>query len=150
MLCRTKSAIAAGLLALSTAWAAPPQLADQSLSSREGYATVSWRDDGDRFEVEVTTEDGEIWSSHRVEGTSLFLSGLVDGDYAVRVRSVDALGSASSDWSEVLTLNVTHHGRELTAALFVIGLTVVAMTAGFILVTQLRARHAVRTGTGSG
>jgi len=122
--------------------AAQPAITDDPLSSREGYATVNWQPGGEfeRFEVEVTVADGKPWSTHDVEGTSLFLSGLTNGDYRIRVRALDEAGDAASPWSERLPLEVSHHGQNLTLSLFATGLAVVALTVGFVLATVLRVR----------
>ena len=143
----TTSTVAVWLLSVSGAALAPPQPVQDSIVSREGYATVAWDGDAELYEVDLRTEGDKQWSSHLVAGTSLFVSGLVDNAYTIRIRAVDESGAATSGWSRPLALDVRHHGRGLTLTLFAIGLLVVTVTVGFILTALPGTRAADLTGT---
>lgn len=113
---------------------APPALeGGNPLMVEEGYFHLRWNDPlpeaKNFFDLEEARSE-EFQESHPVYSgaeTSLFVSGLRDGDYFYRVRS--RFQDQSSPWSQVQHIKVRHHSLTRAWWLFAAG----AFAFGLIL-----------------
>jgi hypothetical protein len=122
----------------SSAAAAPaPAFDDAALHvSHDGSVQLSWP--GTLGDYEVLLHHGEHTRvAYRGRVPAAHLSGLLEGDYTVRLRAHD--GDAWSAWSEAKPLQVRHHSRPLVAALMSLGFLTFATTAAVVLRASRRA-----------
>lgn len=107
--------------------------------SHDGSVQLSWPGPLGDYEVElrrIATDDAER-VAYRGRMPSAHLSGLLEGDYAVRVRAHHEHGS--SPWSEPKRIEVRHHPLPLVYALLTLGLLTFAGTAVVVLRSSRRA-----------
>lgn len=74
---------------------------------------------------------------YRGADSATVLTGLAEGDYYFRIRAVDEGGE--QPWSNVVHVDVEYMDRNQLWVLLVTGFTVVALTAGAILIGSRRA-----------
>jgi hypothetical protein len=124
------------LLASGAASGAPGLRADTELS-REGYFVLSWEGGaGETWLQQAEDPAFAAASSVRVEGAgSLTLTGFRDGLYHFRV------GSERQDWSETVSIEVSHHGMGRAWAFFSLGLVLFLALCAAILLGNRRARR---------
>lgn len=70
---------------------------------------------------------------YRGQDYATFISGLPNGIYYFRLRSVSPAGEGHGGWSEPLSLQVEHHSLRFAFLLFGIGATVFLLTVGIVI-----------------
>ena len=107
-----------------------------------GYLKLSWEPpaatpDAHALHYEVQRSSNQNFASvktiYRGPDRATFLSGLRDGNYYYRVRSLQPESGEASDWSEVLVVKVVHHSLSLALWLFAIGALVFLLTVAVIV-----------------
>jgi hypothetical protein len=123
--------------------AATPAFDDLApLVSHDGVAQLSWS--GPPADYEVRLEQGErARVVYRGSLPSAHLSGLLEGDYAVRVRE----GGVASPWSAAKPILVRHHPLPLVLGLMGLGLLAFVGTVVVVLHSSRvsRARSSTRS-----
>lgn len=109
-----------------------PLLSTDAKYVTAGYFQLSWRANGDQFQLEQRRGDETVhW---RIEDRRSFaVTGLPDGNYRYRVR---ALEPESGAWSEPVVVEVQHHSLVRAWLFFAAGLVVFAGLVGVILVNR--------------
>jgi hypothetical protein len=111
--------------------------------TESGYAKLSWRwafpegnKNGCEFELQQSeSEDfGEVKAIYKGPDYATFLSGLKNGQYYHRVRTISETEQAKSDWSAPVLIRVKHHSLRLAFTLFGVGAIVFFATV--LLVVQ--------------
>ena len=133
------------LVPLSTARAEVPPTPrwdhDARMSSKDGYAQLSWTVEDDSVHWVYQLEEGRLPGFEdtilRHEGPqhSSFVSGLEDGTsyFRVRARHPDR-PDGWSEWSQTLEIEVQHYSRSFALTLMGIGAVVFLATATFLIV----------------
>ena len=119
-------------IAPAAAFASPPTFSpDMALASDSGQVDVQWQADG---EVTLTMNETSRGTKLVYKGTDsrIFLSGLRDGDYELRLASEDGA------LSEPAVVEVRH--QSLSRALFLV-LIGALVTLGIVIVVLRGARH---------
>lgn len=128
--------LVAWALAGAAAQARPtPLILSTEGDSGAGHVRVSWTADEGAvgYELQRATHadfrDG--YTLYRGQHTASVLSGLLDGTlyFRVRARFADAM---DGPWSEVVSFEVHHHGRDMALAFFLAGACIFAVTLGFL------------------
>lgn len=103
---------------------------DQKENSETGYIQLKWRADHHENEIlpyRYQLEQGEdsLFSRGReiYQGNDLasFISGLPDGKFYFRVRTVDHPKRNYGPWSSIKVVEVKHHSLRLALSLFTLG-----------------------------
>lgn len=103
------------------------------LSWEPGYGVTDGR--GLHFEVQrASSRDFDATRTiYRGPDRATFRSGLRNGNYYYRVRSLQPESGEFSAWSEVLTVRVAHHSLPLALWLFALGALVFLLTVAVIV-----------------
>lgn len=100
------------------------------LVSHDGVAPLSWGGPPGDYEVRLE-HDEHARIVYRGRAATAHVSGLREGDYAVRVRALHDGGA--SPWSAAKLVRVRHHPRSLVYVLVGLGLLTFVGTAGVVL-----------------
>jgi len=109
---------------LSALAAQVPQFEESEMSSAEGYAMIRWDHPDESLDAEfqlVVLGPDSLRMTYETPAQSIFLSGLSNGDYELRVRYRSDSSDEWEQWSQPMTLQVAHHPLRLAFALFVAG-----------------------------
>lgn len=128
--------------ASTTATEPGPAFDDMALhTSHDGSIQLSWPGPLGDYEVElheVTSHGARERVVYRGRMPSAHLSGLLEGNYAVRVRA--RVGEAWSPWSSAKSIHVRHHPLPMVYTLMGLGLLTFVGTAVIVLREWRRAR----------
>lgn len=121
---------------LATNQAPPFFKGGSSIKSHAGYITLAWTsaEGGAVYEIEEKGKRNSHAATviYRGKGKKIFISGLENGGYRYRVRSIGDDGSLSP-WSQPLILQVKHHSIERALFLFFLGMIIFAVTCYVII-----------------
>ncbi len=110
--------------------------------SESGYIKLSWELDGTNtsannfiFELQRSAHQDFEQSAQTYRGPdyATFISGLPDGDYYYRARTIAIDGAQESDWSAPVLVQVKHHSLSLALLLCGIGAAVFLITVGIVV-----------------
>lgn len=122
LLCCTRPAVAA------------PQLQASPALSTDGVTQLRWDLHGQPVELQRASNAAftDPRTLYRGTDSASLRSGLVDGRYYYRLRTLDAAGDAGP-WSAMLAVQVRHHSEQRAWGMFALGATVFLATLGLIL-----------------
>jgi len=136
---RSLDGLSSGLVGLllvglgTAAHAAPPPVFDdpEPSVSHNGVVQMEWADLQGEYEVQLRTgERARVVYSGRMP--SAHVSGLVDGEYTMKVRArVD--GASWTSWSAPKIVTVAHHPMPLVWTLMSLGLLTFVATAAVVV-----------------
>lgn len=107
-----------------------------------GYLKLSWEPgaaarDGHALHFELQRSSSRDFASvkniYRGPDRATFISGLRNGNYYYRVRSLHPESGEFSEWSELLAVKVEHHSLPFALWLFAIGALVFLLTVAVIV-----------------
>jgi len=119
-----------------------------STTSNAGHVKLIWMvndgqspDDHIYFELQRATDPKFETAKTLYKGPDLasFLSGMPDGKFYFRVRSLTEGEDQVSDWSETLVINVEHQSLQLAFNLFGIGAVVFLATVAVVVIGNRKA-----------
>lgn len=133
-------------MAWATAYAqSPPEAMFQSdtlIESNNGHTRLSWETpQGSELPkglvYELQLDSSAAFPAARVlyrgPDAATFVSGLPNGHYYFRVRTLAQTDDRSGSWSDTLHLNVKHHSLTLAFSLLALGGVVVLLTAWMVV-----------------
>lgn len=103
---------------------------NQFVESNTGYTRLSWdKTSNAGFELQQSSSRSfkEMLSIYKGRNNTVFISGLKNGRYFYRVRSLKDKPSKGS-WSDIKELRVVHHSLKTAFFLFLLGLTAFVFT----------------------
>lgn len=115
------------------------------VESTTGYTTLSWdRLENVEFELQQSSSRlfKDIRSVYKGRDSAVFISGLKNGRYFYRVRSLKD-NSLQSTWSDIKELRVVHHSLKTALSLFLLGLTTFLFT--IVVIFKGHFQHQKRT-----
>lgn len=107
--------------------------------SSAGHLRLTWSGGGPGAEYELQQSEDEGFSSvevrYRGEQTASVLSGLPNGEFYFRVRTVEGEGGGTpGPWSSAVSFVVTHYSLQFAVTLLVIGALIFLSTVVFLVV----------------
>jgi hypothetical protein len=118
--------------------------------SESGLIKLIWKipdhpepPEGIEFELQRSkdTTFGEVRVLYRGPDLASYLSGLKNGKYYFRVRSLAKNGTVEGPWSDFTTVTVEHHSLQLALTLAGLGGFVFLMTVGVVIVGVRRTER---------